>query len=52
MTLTQSQRLALIRADMAKWAVLRDTREWDVVFLLKVVDEKNEIIKNLEKEKL
>lgn len=51
MTLTQSQRLALIRADMAKWAVLRDTREWDVVFLLKVLDERNERIRNLERVK-
>jgi hypothetical protein len=42
LTLTETQRLAQIRADNEQWrAVTKDAENWDVTLVLKALDEKN-----------
>lgn len=51
MNQTESLRLAHIRADATKWLSVEPglSEGWDVVFLLRILDEKNERIRELEK---
>lgn len=53
MICTQDKRLADIRAQMEKWLVLEpmEAQAWDMVFLLKLLDQKNERIRELERVK-